>query len=144
MKKLFFIAALCCAAVFSSCNEFDDSLLWEKINDHEKRIAALEELCKQMNTNISALQAIVTALQDNDYVTGVAPITKEGETIGYTITFSKSDPITIYHGKDGHTPQLCVKPDTDNIYYWTLDGEWLLDSSGNKIQAQGITPKLKV
>ena len=104
-------------------------LLWEKINDHEKRISALEELCKQMNTNISALQTIVTALQDKDYVTSVVPIVKGGETIGYTITFSKSQPITIYHGEngedgkdgaDGYTPQIGVKQDTDNVYYWTL------------------------
>ena len=85
-----------------SCNDaFDDSLLWEKINNHENRIAALEELCKQMNTNITSLQKIVNALQNNDYVTNVAPITKDGEIIGYTITFTKSDPITIYLGKDG-------------------------------------------
>ena len=57
----------------------------------ENRIAKLEELCKQMNTNISSLQSLVTALQNNDYVTGVTPITKNGETIGYTITFTKSE-----------------------------------------------------
>ena len=37
--------------------------------------------------------------------------------------------------------------DTDGIYYWTIDGEWLLDSKGNKIQANGyngITPRLKI
>ncbi len=157
MKKLFFIITLFCGVLFSSCSEtFDDSKIWDKlyehdqaIKDHEQRISALEELCKQMNTNISSLQTIVTALQNNDYVTGVAPITKDGETIGYTITFSKSEPITIYHGKDGtdgkdgadgidgYTPQIGVKQDTDNVYYWTLDGEWMLDAAGNKIKAVG-------
>ena len=143
------LSALMLSAV--SCNDaFDDSLLWEKINNHENRIAALEELCKQMNTNITSLQKIVNALQNNDYVTNVAPITKDGETIGYTITFTKSEPITIYlgkdgidgtngkDGKDGHTPIIGVKQDTDNLYYWTVDGEWLLDSNGNKIKAQSV------
>lgn len=72
-----------------------------------------------MNTNISSLQTIVNALQNNDYITGVTPTTKDGETIGYTITFTKSQPITIYHGEDGqdgYTPQIGVKKDTDDIY----------------------------
>lgn len=150
MKKLFFAVALICATLCSSCSgDYDDSALWDGLNSLEARVARLEELCKQMNTNISSLQTIVTALQDNDYVTGVAPISKEGEIIGYTITFSKSSPITIYHGKDGkdgvngtngadgYTPVIGVKKHTDGIYYWTLDGDWLLDDAGNKIKAQG-------
>ena len=150
MKKLFFAVALICATLCSSCSgNYDDSALWDGLNSLEARVARLEELCKQMNTNISSLQTIVTALQDNDYVTGVAPISKEGEIIGYTITFSKSSPITIYHGKDGkdgvngtngadgYTPVIGVKKHTDGIYYWTLDGDWLLDDAGNKIKAQG-------
>ena len=40
-------------------------------------------------------------------------------------------------GKDGHTPQIGVKQDADGIYYWIVDGEWLLDDNGNKIKAVG-------
>ena len=100
-----------------------------------------------MNTNISSLQSIVNALQKNDYITNVSPVRKDGEEIGYTITFAYGDTITIYHGtngkdgangKDGYTPQIGVMKDTDGIYYWTVDGEWLLDGKGNKIQANGV------
>ena len=34
-----------------------------------------------------------------------------------------------------------VRQDSDGIYYWTLDGDWLLDADGNKIKAQGIDGK---
>ena len=52
-----------------------------------------------------------------------------------------------------------IQSDVDGIYYWTLDGEWLLDNNGNKIKAEGrdgkdgadgkdgkdgITPQLKI
>ena len=58
-----------------------------------------------------------------------------------------------------------MKQHTDGIYYWTLDGDWLLDSNGNKIKSvatdgtdgedgldgapgsdgkDGITPQLKI
>lgn len=154
MKKFFTYLLATMVLAFVGCSEsFDDSSIWDKLNDHESRIGKLEELCKQMNTNISSLQTIVTALQDNDYVTGVTPITKDGKTIGYTITFTKSGAITIYHGedgkdgqngtdgKDGTTPVIGVKKASDGIYYWTLNGEWLLDNDGNKIKAVGVDGK---
>ena len=147
MKKLLTLFAIVLAVGVSSCSKFDDSAIWDKLNDHESRITALEELCKQMNTNINALQTLVEALEKRDYITNVSPVRKDGEVIGYTISFADSDTITIYHGengqdgadgKDGYTPQIGVMKDTDGIYYWTLDGEWLLDGKGNKIQANGV------
>ena len=133
---------------FTSC-KYDDDYIWNSVHGLENRVAKLEELCKQMNTNISSLQTIVTALQNNDYVTGITPVMQGGKEVGYTITFSKSNPITIYHGKDGQngedgtdgkdgvTPTIGVKQDTDGIYYWTLDGDWLTDKHGDKIKAEG-------
>ena len=100
MKKILSFVFLVFTIVVS-CDKFDDSAIWEKLYNHESRIANLEELCKQMNTNISSLQSIVGALQNNDYVTAVVPVTKNNETIGYTISFTKSQPITIYHGENG-------------------------------------------
>ena len=151
MKKL--LCFLFAVSVLSGCGEdYDDSALTGRVDDLENRVSKLEELCKQMNTNISSLQALVNALQDNDYITGVTPITKDGETIGYTISFAKSAPITIYHGEDGKdgqdgkpgedgndgsTPIIGVKQDTDGVYYWTLNGDWLTDDSGDRIQAEG-------
>lgn len=151
MKKI--LCFLFAVSVLSGCgDDYDDSALTGRVDDLENRVSKLEELCKQMNTNISSLQALINALQDNDYITGVTPITKDGETIGYTISFAKRAPITIYHGEDGKdgqdgkpgedgndgsTPIIGVKQDTDGVYYWTLNGDWLTDDSGNKIQAEG-------
>ena len=155
MKKILLSVVLATTLALTSC-QFDDSDIWGKldeygqsIKDHEQRILALEELCKQMNTNIKALQALVDALEKRDYVTNVSEVRSNGEIIGYTISFAYSDTITIYHGKDGkdgvnggdgkdgYTPQIGVMKDTDGIYYWTLNGEWLLDAKGNKIKAVG-------
>ena len=151
MKKLFLLlVAIATSLAFTSCQS-DDSEIWDKLSEIE-----LEELCNQMNTNIEALQTIVEALQNNDHVTDISPVVKDGITVGYIITFTKSQPITIYHnadGKDGYTPQIGVAKDTDGIYYWTLDGEWLLDAKGNKIKVvgtdkkngvDGVTPQLKI
>lgn len=130
-----------------SCTEYDKVAMWNKNEDMGSRLAALEELCSRLNTNIVSLQQIVEALQGNDYVTGVVPVVENGETVGYTISFSKSGPVTIYHGKKGEngqngtTPVIGVEQDTDGLYYWTLDGEWLTDDEGSKILAQGMAGK---
>ena len=154
MKKLLAFAALFAGVALTSC-KYDDDDLWNSVHGLENRVAKLEELCKQMNTNISSLQTIVTALQNNVYVTGTTPLMKDGKEIGYTITFSKGNPITIYHGKDGQdgedgiTPTISVKKDTDGVYYWTLNGEFIV-VDGGKIQAEGkdgtngTTPQFKI
>ena len=147
MKKLFTLIVLLVSLVVSSCM-YDDTGIWDRINDHEQRIVALEELCREMNTNISALQALIEASQNGDYITNVSPITKDGQIIGYTISFANGEPITIYNGVDGKdglngesAPVIGVRQDTDGIYYWTIDGEWLTDESGNKVKAEGTDGK---
>ena len=127
-----------------SCTKYDEVAMWNKGEDMDSRLAALEELCSQMNTNINSLRLIVEALQDNDYVTGVVPVVENGETVGYTITFVKSGSVTIYHGADGRhgtTPTIGVRQDTDGIYYWTLNGEWLTGDQGERVMAQGMAGK---
>lgn len=163
MKRIYFIL-VCFILWVSACQKFDDIALWNMANNQEERLTALEELCSQMNTNIQALRDLIGASNDGDYVLNVSPILKEEIEIGYTITFAKSGTITIYHGRDGKdgadgkdgengtgtTPAIGLKQDTDGIYYWTLNNEWLLDDSGKKIKASGRdgqdgkTPKLKI
>ena len=162
MKRIFLYISL--TLCFLGCNHKD--LLWtELVDDLDGRITYLEQICSEMNTNITSLQTIVDVLQSNDYITGIVEIKRDGVVIGYTITFGKHDPITIYHGQDGKdgqngadgkdgqdgsTPIIGVAKDTDGVYYWTLNGEWLLDDNGNKLPVSGpngkngTTPQLKI
>lgn len=152
MKRLFTYLLLISVLGISSC-AYDDTSLWEKVNNHENRIAELEQLCKQMNSNITAMQTLLNAMEENNYITSVTPVVEDGETVGYTIAFTKSEPITIYHGKngtvgiDGISSVIGVKEHTDGTYYWTLNGEWLRDAEGKMIAAEGvdgITPIFKI
>ena len=80
-KSLFFIFAIWFAILGVGCSEkFDDTSIWDKLNSLEERIAALEQLCRQMNTNITSLQTIVEALQNKDYITNIAPINEDNKT----------------------------------------------------------------
>ena len=164
MKRILFLTISLLTAV--SC--YDDSALRETLKEHEDRISSLETLCAQLNTNITALQTVVSALENNVYVTAVTPVKEGDDIIGYTISFTNSESVTIYNGengadgKDGASPLIGVRQDADGIYYWTLNGEWLTDSAGNKVRASaqdgadgkpgvdgtpgaaGVTPKLKI
>ena len=116
------------------------------VSDHEQRLSDLEEWQDQVNRNIASLQQL---LNTTDYITAVTPLVEGGEEVGYTIQFLNSDPINIYHGAqgeegdkgeqgdDGHTPQIGLTQGTDGNWYWTLDGELMLDKDNNPIRANG-------
>ena len=97
MKKIHLLLLGLTICLFSACHD----KLWDAIDGLDARVAKLEELCKEMNTNITSLQTIVDVLQSNDFITSIVEIKKDGKVVGYTITFGKHDPITIYHGQDG-------------------------------------------
>ena len=150
MKKLLSLV-FCGLWLFGCSDKYDDSALRNDLNDLENRVTKLEELCKQMNTNISSLQKIVEALQDNLSISKVEQISD-----GYIIHFSDGSTATIKNGKNSEdAPIIGVKKDTDGIYYWTLDGEFIV-ADGQKIKAQGtdgnngadgsdgVTPKLEI
>lgn len=132
------ILILCVTALgFIGCTDDGDPAPPSKGDD-----AALEKQCSRMNTNIASLQAAVAALQSDDHVTGAESLTEESAHVGYTIRFAESDPIVIY---DCVTPLVAVAADGD-AYFWTLNGEFLLDGSGSKAPVGGDTPgpRLKI
>lgn len=169
---LFANCLVCIASLFLSVGCSTDLYDYDELNDRmeifDKRLAALEEWCKETNTNINSLKVLVESLLENDMVKSVTPVLNGNEVIGYTVTFLKADPITIYHGEkgadgedgkdgeDGYTPVIGVKQDTDGIYYWMLNGEWLKDAEGHQVKAQGedgadgqngkdgVVPQLKI
>ncbi len=151
MYKRTFMQTLAAVAMMllpAACaDDYDDSALWDKVNDHEERLAALEKWQEQTNQSIAAMQEL---LNTTDMITGVSAVSEGGQTVGYTITFLHSDPITIYNGTpgadgedgadgaDGQTPQIGLAQAEDGNWYWTLNGELLTDAQGNPIRANGL------
>ena len=134
------IAVALCAFSFPSCDDYDDTELWNTVKDHESRLEALEQWQAEVNNNIAALQEL---LNTNDLITSVTPVTMGDETVGYTISFLHSSPITIYNGTQGEqgeagdTPQIGLTQGDDGNWYWTLNGELMTDADGNPIRANG-------
>ena len=84
MKKL--LSLLMCGLLLFGCGDkYDDSALRNDLNDLENRVAKLEELCKQMNTNISSLQKIVEAICRDSNLFGFPKVEQISD--GYISTF---------------------------------------------------------
>ena len=147
MRRLLLLSI---ALILSACTGYDDSEIWDKLRNHEERIEALETLCNRLNTNMESFQTLLSAVQNNDYVTNVVALMEGSNVIGYTISFAKSGPVTIYNGTDGQTPKVGIQKASDGQYYWTADGEWLTDEAGEKIPAtvpdgeKYTTPQLRI
>ena len=142
-------------ATLVGCGQYDDSELKSDINDLKSRMAALEQQCKNLNENLTSLQTIVDAIQKQD---GIVSVTDLPDGQGYSVKFVSGKVIYLYNGKngtDGVTPKISVRKDSDGIYYWTVDGDWLI-VDGKKVRAVGldgkdgkdgkdaVTPQLKI
>lgn len=140
--------------LFCGCNDYDDTTLNDRIDNLETHFSKLGSECAIINSNMASLQSIVEAVDGRKYITGIDRVYGEDGTtiIGYTLKFDNGEPVTIYHGgkdTDVNSPSIGVQKE-DGIYYWTLNGEPLLDENKKKICAVGtdsmnaIVPKVKI
>ena len=124
--------ALSCLA----CSKYDDSALNDRLAKLEQRVGAIEEKVKVANEEIKMLKSLVSAASQGKTITEVK---KTDE--GYDLIFSDKQVISIKMGRngaDGHSPKISVAQD-GGVYYWQLDGQWLLDAQGQKVRVSGET-----
>jgi len=160
MKKYFLLAMVVLTGIVSSC-KYDDDELWDSVNNLADRVTALETVTKQMNSDLSAMQSIISALEKQVSVSSVEELAD-----GYIIHFSDGTKATIKNGADGkdgangsdgkdgvngtdgkdgmNAPIIDVDKE-NGIYYWTItvDGvtTWLTDDAGNKLPVSGTNGK---
>lgn len=126
------MAATVSLITFIAC--YDDTLLWNELEEHDKKLKELYEKVNILNSNVRSLQTTVEALNERDYVTN---ITKTDDYV--TMVFSNHGTVRLELTPD--TPNIAIKQDVNGKYYWTLDGEWILDKKGNKMPSIGETGK---
>ena len=142
MKKLLFAAGMALALLMTGC---------ESVQEFEDRLSAvegkLEALQKQVDELNSQVGLISQLLSGKYFVQSVMDL-EDGS--GYSLVLVDADgktvEKTVHNGTDAHSPQISVKQDTDGLYYWTIDGNWLM-ADGKKVRASGadgLTPEVKV
>lgn len=142
MKNRHYLLTLLAALALTGCYNDDD--LWDKVNEQDERIAALEKWQTQVNSDIATFR---TLIDGKSYITSVTPVNENGQTgqkISYiTLTDGKAGPeqsFTLYDGKAGaasEMPVISARQEDDGKWYWTLNGELLTDDDGNKVPATG-------
>ena len=146
MKTKFIFASTVAALLFTavSCS-YDDTEIKSKVDELDGRVTKLEEAVNSINTNVGSLMTIVNALEKEVKIDKVVAL-EDGS--GHIIMFTDGSSITVTNGKDGNdgeTPVISVGKDTDGLYYWKVNGDWLLDD-GKKIPATSKTeiPQIRV
>ena len=128
MKRLILLLLASCAILSSAVACYDDSALRDEISDIKERLDALET---SANKGISDLWEVVNAL---DHKVTILSVTETDDA--WAISLSNGKTVTISKQANGQSPVIGVRKDSDGVWYWTLDGEWMLDG-GNKVPVSG-------
>lgn len=140
MKRNYLILALAAVlSLFASCGKeadpFDDSKIWDAIEQLKNRVTALETAVAE---NVSAIQSMVS-------LGSISSWEFDAETGKAVITLLDGKKITISQNMKGYS-LISVLKDDDGVYYWAIckDGvsePLLID--GKKVPVT-VTPALKI
>lgn len=97
-KRIYLLLLL--IPLLHGCKESDFNDLLDRQGDQKKELQELTELCRKLNEDIYNLQVIVNIDKIGDNITHIEEL---ADGTGYTISFSRSAPITIRNGKKGNT-----------------------------------------
>ena len=130
-----------------SCTDISSML--EELEYLDGRADAAAAWIAEMEQEASGLASILKAMTANDCIVDMDFVYDEEtlEPLSCTIYFDKSDPVVIQlkgqggdqgtEGDGGRKVMISAAQD-DGIYYWTVNGSWLLDENGQKVKAVGI------
>ena len=118
--------------VLAACDfEYDDTKIWERVNDLEKRVKNLESQVSSFNSEIASIQRLVNA------VNGVVTIKNVVQTAdGYVITFSDGRSITLTNGQDGRDGQN-GQNGLDGSTPYIKNGNWWIGNTDTGVSAVG-------
>ena len=136
MKKLLFAAGLALAFLMSGCGQVQE--YEDRLSAVESKLEALQNQVNELNSQVALIRQL---LSGKYFVQSVSDL-EDGS--GYSLVLVDSDGKTVEkivrNGSDAHSPQISVKKDTDGLYYWTIDGEWMMQD-GQKVRASGVDGK---
>lgn len=132
------VLAIALPTLLASCDKYGDDL-----RQLGSRVEVLEKKVLEAGEELTALKRIVETVEGQNRVTDVV----HNSDGSYTITFASSGPVTLRNGRqgeagergsDGNGLELSVAQAADGLYYWTINGEWMVDGEGNKLRASAL------
>lgn len=138
MKRRYLILTFAAiAALMSSCGkeEFDDSKIWDAIEELKNRVTALEE---KVNDNVAAIQSMVS-------LGSVASWEYDAQSGKGVITLVDGKKITIDQSTKGYSLVTVTKGE-DGVYYWAICKDGVAEPlliDGKKVPV-AVIPDLKI
>ena len=140
-----FLAAV---AVLYGCT----GMVQDELDQTRQKLQALQKLVESVNGQLENLNSVVPVVTDDSHTVIPGSLTETED--GYDLSFKDGKTIHIHFGTDGKDGEqiipIGVRDAEDSLYYWTVDGQWLTDSLGNKIRVgavdgkDGVVPQIKV
>jgi len=118
-------------SVFSGCTD----MVREDLDRTHAKLQKLQELADSVNRELNTLDLILKELDDGHTI---LPESLQMTENGYEVSFRDGKKIFIPIGRDGVDGRTLIPVGVqaeDGLYYWKVDGEWLLDAEGNRIRA---------
>ena len=134
--------ALLFALTFCACDKYGDDL-----RSIGHRVEILEDSVLQINNDLELLREFIVTFQKEGFITDITHL-PDGT---YSLTFNDGrnvilrDGLVGADGKDGQdgssSLDLNARQDEDGVWYWTLNGNWLLNDEGEKMPVAGADGK---
>lgn len=118
-------------SVLTGCTD----MVREDLDRTHAKLQQLQELADSVNRELNTLDLILKELDDGHTI---LPESLQMTENGYEVSFRDGKKIFIPIGRDGVDGRTLIPvgvQDEDGLYYWKVDGEWLLDAEGNRIRA---------
>lgn len=131
--------------MLSACSNLED--VYRRLDEVETRLAKIEKLTDGANRDIKAMKTLLETQGSNISIKSYRPL---DDNSGYLLEMSNGDKIVLKNGTDGTNSSMGVKRGEDGVFYWTINGQYMYDSDGNKIKASGqdgangVTPIMRV
>ena len=146
--RRFYLTLILLLPLLGGCQK----LVRQEIDSLQEQIDLLQGKVASANRTLESIRQLLTQMENGGRIKSAVPVSEDGRN-GYLITFNDGRTIRIWSGKDGAKGEpgpearIAVKAGEDGLWYWTLDGEWLKDSHGNRIRVtgdDGTSPVLKI
>ena len=130
MKRIFAIISILALAI--SCTEPQNT-------EQEASLNELAASCTILNTTISSLQSVVTAVQSNKELDSFAVVAdNSGKAASYLLTFDDGESIVLYD-----VPAYVTVGQSEGQYCWMINGEPAGSITGGKapvfkVEGEGV------
>ena len=144
MKPIYNIICMAALLFPVGCKIYDDSSLWQQIDNAQKELASLNEALEALAPQIDLLKTLTSG----GVISSVEANAEGGYTISYKDSEGQSATVVVAARNDVVEADMIGIAEEDGIQYWTLTSggktSFLKDADGSKLPVSGRAPSIAV